>query len=197
MFFRLSDLVAGILLGVGGLLAYTLLPRNAALRAGVILSICFAGLTALDSFLPLDCPATSDPACRAAEEANLVSWQHQLHNLTGALEGALAPVALLLIAIGLWQLRRRGTLPEQWEGVWQSLVIMGLTYAVFSGAIAVLYTDRLDGVGLWQRVQIVLYCAAMFTLGLAMRQYREPRVRTTTAHAQLPGGHGDRPSGLS
>ena len=43
-----------------------------------------------------------DPACRAAEEAGDVSWQHAAHNVTGALEGFTAPAAMLLIALGVW-----------------------------------------------------------------------------------------------
>lgn len=173
-FFRLSDLVAGVLLFAGGFAAFVLLPRNVALRAGVAASMAFAVLTALDAFLPLECVPTVDPACRAAEDAGDVGWQHRAHNVTGVLEGFLAPAALLLIAIGVWQLQRRGTLPAEWDGVWQTLVVIGVVSASMSVIISLMYLDRVDGVGLYQRVQIVMYATAMFTMGLAIRNYRRP-----------------------
>ncbi|MDQ1246426.1 MAG: hypothetical protein QG597_794 [Actinomycetota bacterium] len=179
-FFRLSDVVAGALLFVGAVAAYSVLPRNPALRVGIVAAACFAALTFIDGFLPLDCAPTVDAACRAAEDAQTVSWQHSAHNLTGVAEGVLAPAALLLIGYGSWQLRRRGELPVEWESQWQVLTLIGVLYAVLSAAIALLYLAHIDGVGIWQRLQIVLYAAAMFTLGLVIWHLRDqPRKGST------------------
>lgn len=173
-FFRLSDFVAGSLLLIGGGAALALLPNSRILRLGVLGSMLYAALTVADAFLPLDCPPTVDPVCRAAEEAGDVSWQHAAHNVTGALEGLIAPVSMLLIALGVWGLRRRGRLPHEWEGVWQFLVIVGVLYAAASLAIAVIYTFGQGELGIIQRIQIVLYALAMGTIGMALRGYRPP-----------------------
>lgn len=173
-FFRLSDLVTGVLLAFGAIGALLLLPANRFLRLGLGLALFFALLTTADAFLPLDCPPTTDPACRAAEEAGDVSWQHAAHNVTGVLEGISAPAALLAIALGSWQLRRRGQLGQEWEPQWQLLTVIGVLYALLSALIAVLYVNAVDGVGVWQRLQIVLYAAGMFTLGLLLRHATDP-----------------------
>lgn len=169
-FFRLSDVVTGSLLFVGAVAAFAVLPRHWALRAGIVCAAAFAALTFADGLLPLDCPPTADAACRAAEDAGTVSWQHAAHNVTGVLEGVLAPLALLLIALGSWQLRRRHQLSTEWEAQWQWLTLIGVLYIVLSATIAVMYLTQTSGVGLWQRVQIVLYAAGMFTLGLVIRE---------------------------
>jgi hypothetical protein len=174
-FFRLSDVVAGSLLLVGAIAAYAVLPRNLALRAGIVSAAVFAALTFADGLLPLDCAPTADAACRAAEDAGTVSWQHAAHNLTGVTEGILAPLALLLIALGSWQLRRRRLLPPEWEAQWQLLTIIGVLYTGLSASIAVLYLTHTEGVGLLQRLQIVLYAAGMFTLGLIIRNLHPRR----------------------
>lgn len=181
IFFRLSDLVAGTLLLIGGAAALSLLPASRILRLGVVCSMVYAGLTLADAFLPLDCPPTVDPACRAAEEAGDVSWQHAAHNVTGALEGFTAPAAMLLIALGVWGLRRRGKLPHEWEGVWQFLVIVGVLYGAASLAIAVIYTFGGAELGILQRVQIVLYALAMGTIGMTLRGYRPPPAEADSA----------------
>ncbi len=175
LFFRSSDFVAGSLLFVGAVLAWSILPRNWFLRAGVACSIVFAALTAFDAFLPMDCAPTVDEACRAAEEAGTLQWQHLTHNWTGVVEGVVAPAAMFLIAIGVWQLRRGEDLPRQWEPVWQELVIFGLLYTVLSAVIAVAYLFDVGELGIAQRLQIVVYGAGMFTLGLVVRNYRGPR----------------------
>lgn len=172
-FFRLSDLVTGVLFAFGAIGALLLLPANRFLRMGLVLALVFALLTTADAFLPLDCPPTSDPACRAAEEAGNVSWQHSAHNVTGVLEGISAPAALLALALGSWQLRRRGQLGHEWEPQWQLLTVIGVLYALLSALIAVLYVSAVDGVGVWQRLQIVLYAAGMFTLGLLLRHVHD------------------------
>lgn len=176
LFFRMSDLVAGGLLLAGSALAYPLLPRNLALRLGMIAAMVFAGVTALDAFLPLDCPPTADPVCRAAEDAGRVSATHAAHNITGVILGAAAPAAVLLIALGVWQLRRRRQLPREWDVVWQVLVLTGVLYAWLSIAIAVMYLTHADGLGTIQRVQIILYGVSMLCIATALRKYRvEPR----------------------
>lgn len=172
LYFRTSDVITGILLFTGAALAYGLLPQNRALRLGMLSSMAFAALTFLDGFLPLDCVPTVDAACRAAEDAGTLGWQHQTHNVTGVLEAFFAPAATLLIALGLWQLRRRTSVPNQWESEWQLLVIVGVLYTTLSVAIAVLYLLETGPLGVLQRVQITLYAVAMFTIGLAVRNYR-------------------------
>lgn len=166
--FRLADFVTGVLFLIGSVAAARLLPPNLALRLGVLSAGLFAALTALDAFLPLDCPPTSDPACRLAEDTGNVSWTHAAHNVTGVLEGVLASAALLGLALGSWQLRRRHRLSARWEPQWQLLTIVGVAYVALSMLIAALYLTNTDGVGLVQRVQIVLYSAAMFSLGLLL-----------------------------
>lgn len=188
MFFRISDLVAGSLLLVGGAAALSLLPRSRVLRLGVIGTMIYAALTMADAFLPLDCPPTVDQACRAAEDTGSVSWQHAAHNVTGALEGFVAPVSMLLIALGVLGLRRRGRLPHEWEGIWQFLVIVGVLYGAASLAIAAIYTFGGAELGILQRLQIVLYALAMGTIGMSLRGYRVPvRRPDQTARADRRG----------
>lgn len=174
MYFRASDFVTGVLLLVGAIALWTLLPTNPALRLGVAASMVFAVLTAADAFLPLDCAPTVDAACRAAEDAGNVSWQHAAHNVTGVVESVAASLAMILIAWGVWLLQRRRALSGSWESVWQQLVVFGVVYALLSVAVGVMYLVEMGPIGTLQRVQIVIYAAGMFTLGLAARIKRIP-----------------------
>lgn len=169
LYFRTSDLATGILLFIGAVALWALLPANLALRLGVAASMVFAVLTGADAFLPLDCAPTVDAVCRAAEDAGQVSWQHAAHNVTGVVESVAASAAMLLIAWGVWLLQRRQALSGSWESVWQQLVVFGALYTALSITLAVMYLVEMGPIGTVQRVQIVLYAAGMFTLGLAAR----------------------------
>lgn len=48
-------------------------------RATALLVAVVGAGTVLDGFLREDCPASTDPACMAREEAGLLSWHHQAH----------------------------------------------------------------------------------------------------------------------
>ena len=178
LFFRASDLATGILLFIGAVALWTLLPANLALRLGVAASMVFAVLTGADAFLPLDCAPTVDAACRAAEDVGQVSWQHAAHNVTGVVESVAASSAMFLIAWGVWLLQRRRALSGSWESVWQQLVVFGALYTALSIALAVMYLMATGPIGTLQRVQIVIYAAGMFTLGLAARIRHTPTARS-------------------
>lgn len=182
MFFRMSDLVTGVLLFTGAACLWALLPSNRLLRAGIASSMVFALATGADAFLPLDCAPTVDAACRVAEAAGTVSWQHDAHSITGIVESITASAAMLLIAAGVWRAHRRGSLPDEWDALWQQLVVFGGIYAALSLVIAAMYVAEAGPIGTVQRVQIVIYAAGMFTLGLAARNIR--------VHGRLPARHG-------
>ena len=174
-FFRLSDLVTGLLLLVGLIAAFGLLPRNRWLRLGLACAIFFSAMTVVDAFAPLDCVPSVDKACRALEESGQVSLAHQIHSITGVLESFFGFLALILIALGLWQLQRQRAVPADWRELSHFLVITGILYALLSLVIAVQYVLETSGIGIVQRFQVVLFAAAMFALGLVLRHYRAPR----------------------
>lgn len=174
-FFRLSDLVTGLLLLAGLIAAFGLLPRNRWLRLGLACAIFFSAMTVVDAFAPLDCVPSVDKACRALEESGQVSLAHQIHSITGVLESFFGFLALILIALGLWQLQRQRAVPADWRELSHFLVITGILYALLSLVIAVQYVLETSGIGIVQRFQVVMFAAAMFALGLVLRHYRAPR----------------------
>ena len=181
-FFRLSDLATGLLLLAGLVAAYGLLPRNRWLRLGLASAIFFSVMTVVDAFAPLDCVPSVDKACRALEESGRVSMAHQIHSVTGVLESFFGFLSLILIALGLWQLQRREAIPADWRELSHFLVITGILYALLSLVIAVQYLLETSGIGIVQRLQVVLFAAAMFALGLVLRHYRAPRGEGPHAH---------------
>lgn len=171
-FFRLADFTTGVMLFIGAVALWSLLPRLRILRLGLLLSMVFATLTAVDAFLPLDCPPTVDAACRAREAAGDVSWQHALHNVTGVVESIAAAAAMILLGIGMWAARRQRRLSSAWESIAQQMIIAGLLYALLSLAISVMYLVEAGPIGTVQRLQIATYAAGMLLLGLAARRMR-------------------------
>ena len=98
--FRTTDLVAGVLVWAGGLLAFLRLTTRARWAlvgwAGLVL---FGTATAVDSRLPLSCAPTADAACAARERAGLVPAAHSAHTVssTVALCGILVAMAALTL----------------------------------------------------------------------------------------------------
>jgi pimeloyl-ACP methyl ester carboxylesterase len=98
--FRAAELVTGLALVAGVAAGWLRAPRNRWLvTAGAALAL-LGLLTAIDCLMPLDCPPSSDPACRAAEIAGTVSFQHQVHTTTGVLETLAALVACAALTAG-------------------------------------------------------------------------------------------------
>ncbi len=171
-FYRLSDLIAGTLLVIGGLACYRLLPDSPWVRIGDLSAVVVGLITAVNSFVPLDCTPSVSETCRAAEKAGQVSMSHQIHNVTGILEPIFGVAALVLIGIGLWRLRRSRRLPPQWTGLAPFLILVAALYGLMALLIAVIYLfNDPGGLGLAQRLQIVLYGSAIFAIGLVMRHY--------------------------
>ncbi|WP_151482204.1 DUF998 domain-containing protein [Streptomyces albicerus] len=93
--FRTTDLVAGVLVGAGGLLALLKLPsRGRRVHVGWAGLALFGAATAVDSRLPLSCTPTVDPVCAARERAGLVTVAHSAHTVSSA-------VALCGILVGM------------------------------------------------------------------------------------------------
>ena len=116
-FYRLSVLVAGTLLVVGGVACYRLLPDSRWVRVGDLSAVVVGAITMVNSTVPLDCTPSTSETCRTAEKIGEVSLSHQIHNVTGILEPFFGVAALVLIGFGLWRLRQVHRLPPQWTGL--------------------------------------------------------------------------------
>lgn len=178
-FYRLSDLVAGTLLVVGGVACYRLLPDSRWVRVGDLSAVVVGAITMVNSTVPLDCTPSTSETCRTAEKIGEVSLSHQIHNVTGILEPFFGVAALVLIGFGLWRLRQVHRLPPQWTGLAPFLTLVAALYGLLALTIAVFYVFSGDsGLGLAQRLQIVLYNAAIFAIGLVMRHYYDQEAKS-------------------
>ncbi|MFE6690869.1 DUF998 domain-containing protein [Streptomyces sp. NPDC057743] len=160
--FRATDLVAGLLVLLGALLALATTRRRPWTSAGLGALALFGAATALDSRLPLSCPPTSDPVCAARETAGLVPATHTAHAVSSTLAmlGALAALILLTVAA-----RRYG----QWPALARlgpALVLAELAATAWTMAeIAVLTAGRDTwALGVGQRLQVLLVAVYLAVL---------------------------------
>ncbi|GAA2650271.1 DUF998 domain-containing protein [Streptomyces lunalinharesii] len=179
--FRATDLVAGLLVLVGALLALATTERRPWTVAGFAALALFGAATALDSRLPLSCAPTSDPVCAARETAGLVPATHTAHAVSSTLAmfGALAALVLLTVAARRY---------AQWPALARfgpPLVLAELAATVWTLAEVAVLTAGRDtwALGVGQRLQVLL--VALYLALLARCLARHP-ARTGTPHVPPP-----------
>ncbi|MEI6622304.1 MAG: DUF998 domain-containing protein [Actinomycetes bacterium] len=151
-FFQISDLFTGVLYIVVALGTRRYFPSAVLTRlaqgALVLLGLC----TLIDSRMPLDCVSTIDAGCRYLEATEQVSFEHVAHTANGTIETLCATVVLLGFG---WSLRHRG----RWARFGRLSLVCGVPYAVLSLILALQYVLAIPGVGVSQRVSIVVFSA--------------------------------------
>ncbi|MFF5424431.1 MULTISPECIES: DUF998 domain-containing protein [unclassified Streptomyces] len=194
-FFRAADRTAGFLVLAGalaGLLA-TLRRRTAppppagvpswARRpdrasgtawsvAGWAALAVFGAATVADSWLPLSCAPTTDPACAAREAAGAVPATHAAHAVSSGLATTGAVVAMILLTAAARRHGRWGTLART------GAVVLALELAVTAWTLAAV-TAHEAGTGNWalglaQRLQVLLVALWLAVLARALHRERRP-----------------------
>lgn len=159
--FAASDLVTGLLLASGIVAGWNQVAPIRSLRVAQLAVLSFAICTAADAFLPLDCVASIDPTCRAAEASGSVSLRHAIHSVTGVVESAAIITTSFAVAAGTWRLRR-------WAVASRLVLAAGIAQAAVSLGIALMYLTTNIGVGLLQRMSVLLFSATVGAVGWAM-----------------------------
>lgn len=158
-FFHAGDLLAGTLAVAAALLLGRDLPRTPWLTTARMGLLVYGACTAADAFLPVDCAVTVDATCRAAEIAGQVSIQHLLHTVTGTIESTSAVLVALGAGLGLrheWPARAR---------FWR---ISALVLVALNAAIVVDYLTHGPGLGVVQRVSLILWSIVLAVAGWSL-----------------------------
>jgi Protein of unknown function (DUF998)/Alpha/beta hydrolase family len=158
MWYRISDVVTGTLLISGILLSWTEVWNSRWTRVAQISTLVLGFFTALDSLIPLDCVPSIDRACRAAEEAGTVSIAHQMHSVSGVIEGFCLNLTIFALAFGVWRVPPWGILARVALG-------LGVVYFALNVLISYQYLDLKGGLGIVQRLQIVMFSALIAAVG--------------------------------
>ncbi|WAU80041.1 DUF998 domain-containing protein [Streptomyces sp. Qhu-G9] len=177
--FRTTDLVAGVLVAAGGLLALRVLPRGGpGALVGRVALVLFGTATAVDSRLPLSCTPTADPVCAAQERTGLVPWAHSAHTVSSTV--ALCGILVAMVALTPPARRRAPGSPPARSG--PGLVVLELAATVWTlAAIAALETGHEGwGIGLAQRLQVGVVAIWLGVLALSL-------LRAPAPGAPLPG----------
>ncbi|MGW7201235.1 DUF998 domain-containing protein [Streptomyces chryseus] len=104
--FRSTDLVAGLLILAGALMALAgYRPRTRGDVTGWAALALFGAATAADSRLPMSCATTADAACAAREAAGLVPLTHTAHTWSSSVASTAAVVGVVALTLAA---RRRG-----------------------------------------------------------------------------------------
>ncbi|WP_438297391.1 DUF998 domain-containing protein [Streptomyces sp. HUAS TT7] len=160
--FRATDLAAGLLILTGALTTRTLRLSGRRHAAGWGALAVFGLATAIDSWLPMSCAPTSDPACAYAEAAGLLPAAHAAHTVSSALAVTSALTALVLLAAPAHD-RRQRPLRGRAGTVLLRAQLVATTWTLTSAAAFV------AGVGNWalgygQRLQVLLIAAQLTLL---------------------------------
>ncbi|MBV1941014.1 DUF998 domain-containing protein [Streptomyces sp. BV286] len=185
--FRTTDLVAGVLVAAGGLLALRERPRG---RPGALVGraalVLFGTATAVDSRLPLSCTPTADPVCAAQERTGLVPWAHSAHTVSSTV--ALCAVLVAMVALTPTARRRAPGPPPARSGVGLVVLELGAT-AWTLAAIAALETGHGDwGVGLAQRLQVGVVAIWLGVLALSLLRAPAPGAPLRGGIPEVRGG---------
>ncbi|WP_309051392.1 DUF998 domain-containing protein [Streptomyces sp.] len=194
-FFRAADRTAGFLVLVGalaGLLA-TLrrraapppppgvpswarrpdrAPGTAWSVAGWAALAVFGAATVADSWLPLSCAPTTDPACAAREAAGAVPATHAAHAVSSGLATTGAVVAMILLTAAARRHGRWGALART------GAAVLALELAATAWTLAAV-TAFEAGTGNWalgvaQRLQVLLVALWLAVLARALHRERRP-----------------------
>ncbi|MFD5097953.1 DUF998 domain-containing protein [Streptomyces albidochromogenes] len=104
--FRSTDLVAGLLILAGALVALAgYRPRGRWDATGWAALALFGAATAADSRLPMSCATTADAACAAREAAGLVPVAHAAHTWSSSVASTAAVVGVVALTVAA---RRHG-----------------------------------------------------------------------------------------
>ncbi|MFE0738340.1 DUF998 domain-containing protein [Streptomyces sp. NPDC058855] len=194
-FFRAADRTAGFLVLVGalaGLLAtlrrraapppppgvpsWARRPGRAAgtpwFAAGWAALALFGAATVADSWLPLSCAPTADPACAAREAAGSVPATHAAHAVSSGLATTAAVTAMILLTAAA---RRHG----RWDTLARTgAAVLALQVAATAWTLAAV-TAFEAGAGNWalglaQRLQVLLVALWLAVLARALHRERRP-----------------------
>ena len=182
--FRTADLVAGLLVWGGGLLAVLRLPLPgrwaSAGWAGLVL---FGTATAVDSRLPLSCAPTADPACAAQERAGLLPVAHFAHSVSSTV--ALCGILVAMVALTLTARRYAPGAPLARSG--PALVALELAATAWTlTAIAALEAGHGGwGLGVTQRLQVGVIAVWLTVLAVSLVGRTTPGVSLRT---RIPDG---------
>ncbi|GAA1537270.1 hypothetical protein GCM10009730_53180 [Streptomyces albidochromogenes] len=98
--FRSTDLVAGLLILAGALVALAgYRPRGRWDATGWAALALFGAATAADSRLPMSCATTADAACAAREAAGLVPFTHAAHTWSSSVASTAAVVGVVALTV--------------------------------------------------------------------------------------------------
>ncbi|RAY15544.1 DUF998 domain-containing protein [Actinomadura craniellae] len=154
-----GDFVTGVLvIMVAGLVLRTR-PRGWAAVGWTLFGLFGVGAIG-DAVFPLDCAPSLDTTCALHERAGAVSFSHQFHAVTSSTVVCFGTLALATLAIAA---RRTGR--------WPPLARWGLPLAAAEagfGLVTVVLMVTGGPLGLTQRIQIAILCAALLLVAHAL-----------------------------
>ncbi|MFE9395030.1 DUF998 domain-containing protein [Streptomyces flavidovirens] len=168
--FRVTDLVAGLLILAGALWAFVRYrPRGLWDVTGWAALAVFGAATAADSRLPLSCAPTVDAGCAVREAAGFVPATHAAHAWSSSIASTAAVVAVVALTVAA---RRRGR-PSPLARTGPAIAAAELAATVWTLSSIAAFEA---GNGLWllgagQRLQVLL--AAVWLVVLAWSIARE------------------------
>lgn len=164
--FRLSDVIAGTLIGAASLLLWASTRQRRARRGWASLAL-FGLATIADGLSPLSCVATADHRCAAAELALAVPPAHAVHLVSSSLAGLLLVAAMVLLS---------GTARRQrwplWVAAAVSLAGLGWTMAAMAEASLL--------VGVAHRISLT--AASAWLIVASRRLHDDPRTVVVGGH---------------
>jgi len=178
-FFQVSDLITGVLYIVVAVGTRRSFPSAVLTRVAqgalVLLGVC----TLIDARMPLDCVSSIDAGCRYLEATEQVSFEHVAHTANGIIEALCATVVLLGFG---WSLRNRG----RWAQFGRLSLVCGVPFAVLSLILALQYGLGIPGVGVSQRVSIVVFSAFLVVFAACLPEFGSVTTASAFADTSRP-----------
>ena len=162
-FFRWSSLLSGVAAAVFAVGLFSRLPRGRLGVAGCGALVVYGLAGAVDALIPMDCAPSASAVCFRAELAGPTSWPYQAHTWFDVA----GTVALLA---GLWLLARHLRQRPGWRSAAVASRAGFLGLALGSGVLTVLSIWYLPGVGLVQRLVVLVTSVWLAVLALAQRR---------------------------
>ncbi|MEV8305825.1 DUF998 domain-containing protein [Streptomyces flavidovirens] len=168
--FRVTDLVAGLLILAGALWAFARYrPRGLWDVTGWAALAVFGAATAADSRLPLSCAPTVDAACAVREAAGFVPPTHAVHAWSSSIASTAAVVAVVALTVAARRHGRRSPLARTGPAI--AAAELAATVWTLSSIAAFEAGNGLWLLGAGQRLQVLL--AAVWLVVLAWSIARE------------------------
>ncbi|MBT2528080.1 DUF998 domain-containing protein [Streptomyces sp. ISL-99] len=168
--FRVTDLVAGLLILAGALWAFVRCrPRGLWDVTGWAALAVFGAATAADSRLPLSCAPTVDAACAVREAAGFVPATHAAHAWSSSIASTAAVVAVVALTVAARRHGRRSPLARTGPAI--AAAELAATVWTLSSIAAFEAGNGLWLLGAGQRLQVLL--AAVWLVVLAWSIARE------------------------